>query len=283
MDFHQERAEIFIPDGKPVEEALARTTHMGIGAHQDDLEILAVDGVLASFQRDDRWFAGVVLTDGSGSPRDAAYADYGHEEMMEVRRKEQKKAAILGEYGAQALLAYPSSTVKDPSDPEPTQDLVRLFVAARPGVVYTHSLADRHNTHVGTGVRVIEALRRVPSEARPERVYGCEVWRSLDWLLDEDRIALDISAHYNLQMALVSVFDSQVAGGKRYDLATMGRRRANATFHASHETDAATHLIYAMDLSPLVEDPELDVQAYVVGYVERLAKDVAERIERHSR
>jgi len=30
-------ADIFVPDGTPVEAALARTTHLGIGAHQDDL------------------------------------------------------------------------------------------------------------------------------------------------------------------------------------------------------------------------------------------------------
>ena len=31
-------AEFFIPDNLPIEEAIARTTHMGISAHQDDLE-----------------------------------------------------------------------------------------------------------------------------------------------------------------------------------------------------------------------------------------------------
>jgi LmbE family N-acetylglucosaminyl deacetylase len=201
--------------------------------------------------------------------------------MMVVRRKEQKKAAIVGEYGAQVLLDYPSSAVKDPSDPAPTEDLVKLFEATQPEVVYTHNLADKHNTHVGTSVRVIEALRRLPPDLRPQKVYGCEIWRSLDWMLDDEKVIFDVSAHDNIQTALVGIFDSQVAGGKRYDLATMGRRRANATYYASHETDVATHTIYAMDLTPLIDDPELDVQAYVVGFVERLADDVAARIQRY--
>jgi len=38
----------------------------------------------------------------------------------------------------------------------------------------------------------------------------------------------------NLQFALLGVFESQIAGGKRYDLALMGRRRANATYFESH-------------------------------------------------
>ncbi len=281
MEFHKESAEVFVPDGTAVAAALARTTHLGIGAHQDDLEILAVDGIMRCFQRTDRWFTGVVMTNGSGSPRDDIYADYTDAEMMVVRRKEQKKAAIVGEYGAQVLLDYPSSAVKDPSNLAPTEDLVALFEATQPSVVYTHNLADKHNTHIGTVLRVIEALRRSPEEMRPAHVYGCEIWRSLDWMLDNEKIVFDVSAHDNIQAALVSIFDSQVAGGKRYDLATMGRRRANATYYASHETDVATHTIYAMDLTPLVEDPTLDVQAYVVGFIERLADDVAARIGRY--
>lgn len=281
MEFHKGSAEVFVPDETAVEAALGRTTHLGIGAHQDDLEILAVDGIMRCFQRTDRWFTGVVMTNGSGSPRAEIYADYTDEEMMAVRRKEQKKAAIVGEYGAQVLLDYPSAAVKDPSNPAPTEDLVALFEATRPGIVYTHNLADKHNTHVGTAVRVIEALQQLPADRRPARVYGCEIWRSLDWMLDDEKIVFDVSAHDNIQAALVSIFDSQVAGGKRYDLATMGRRRANATYYASHETDVATHTLYAMDLTPLVEDPGLDVQDYVVGFIERLAEDVAARIARY--
>lgn len=81
-------------------------------------------------------------------------------------------------------------------------------------------------------------------------------------------------------MALVGVFDSPVSGGKRYDLATMGRRRANATYHASHATDVTTGLTFAMDLTPLIEDDALDVADYVLGHINRFAKDVSDRINR---
>ena len=62
MTFSLPTAEIYVPDGRPAAEALARTTHLAIGAHQDDLEIMAADGILQCFQRDERGFTGVVVT-----------------------------------------------------------------------------------------------------------------------------------------------------------------------------------------------------------------------------
>jgi hypothetical protein len=98
--------------------------------------------------------------------------------------------------------------------------------------------------------------------------------------VDADKIAFDCSAHENLQAALLGVFDSEVCGGKRYDLATMGRRRANATYYATHEVDVATGMIFAMDLTPLIEDAARDIRAYVEEFIARFAREVAERLER---
>lgn len=278
MNLHLDTAEIFVPDALPVEPALARTTHLTVGAHQDDLEIMAFDGIRACFQQNDRWFTGVVVTNGSGSSRAGLYANYTNAEMQIVRRKEQKKAAVIGEYGAQVLLDYPSAAVKDAANKALVEDLAAILVLARPDVVYTHNLADKHDTHVAVALRTIEALRGLPTDARPQHVYGCETWRDLDWLMDADKVTFDISAQENLQAALLGVFDSQISGGKRYDLATMGRRRANATYYASHSTDVATEMIYAMDLTPLIEDPTLDIQAYVQAFIARFAQDVAARL-----
>lgn len=280
MRLERETAEIFIPDGTGVEEALARTTHLAVGAHQDDLEIMAYDGIIACFQRDDLWFCGVVMTDGSGSPRDGVYADYTDEEMQAVRRKEQKKAALVGEYGAQVLLDYPSSAVKDSSNRAPVEDLEAILEVAAPRVVYTHDLADKHDTHVATALRVIDAIRALPAAKRPGQVYGCEVWRSLDWVVDQDKVAFDVTGRKNLEQALLGIFDSQVSGGKRYDLATMGRRRANATYYASHEIDVAERMIYATDLTPLIVDPGLDIGTIVQELIDRFRQDVVGRLER---
>jgi LmbE family N-acetylglucosaminyl deacetylase len=278
MNFTLPSAQIFIPDNQPLPTALARTTHLAIGAHQDDLEIMAIDGILACFGQPDRWFTGVVVSDGRGSPRAGIYGDYTDDQMHEVRILEQKKAAVVGEYAAQVLLDYPSSAVKDGGDSRPTEDLARLIELARPEIVYTHNFADKHDTHIGVASKVVRAIRSLPPDARPKKLYGCEVWRDLDWMVDADKVAFDTSQFEGLQMALVGVFDSQVTGGKRYDLATMGRRRANATYHASHATDAATGLSFAMDLTPLIEDDALDIAGYVLGHIEHFAADVRERI-----
>jgi len=153
-----------------------------------------------------------------------------------------------------------------------------VLEATRPEVVYTHNLADKHATHVAVALRVIEAIRSLPADARPARLYGCEVWRDLNWLLDSDKVIFDTSAMENLQEALLGVFDSQISGGKRYDLATMGRRRANATFFESHGVDNATGLAFGMDLTPLITDPSMDVGAYVQTFIDRFANDVQQLI-----
>ena len=279
MQFKRDAVEIFVPDGLPEVPALARTTHMGISAHQDDLEIMAIDGILNCFQRPDKWFTGVIVTNGAGSARSGLYADYTDEQMQLVRIKEQKKAAYVGEYAAQVLLGYPSSAVKDRSNDDPVADLALLLEATRPEVVYTHNLADKHPTHIGVVVKVIQAIRRLPEAARPQHLYGCEVWRDLDWMVDSDKVAFDVSAQECLQMALVGLFDSQITGGKRYDLATMGRRRAHATYHESHETDVTTGLVFAMDLTPLIQDPARDIAAFVQAHINRFAQDVQNRIK----
>src|SRR5512136_2440668 len=132
MKFNLSTAELFVPDGLPVEAALARTTHLAVAAHQDDLEIMAAQPILECFQREDRWFTGVVVSDGRGSPRDDLYKDYTDEEMRVVRFKEQKKAAVVGEYAAQILLDYPSRAIKDGSNQQVGEDMVKLLKATRP-------------------------------------------------------------------------------------------------------------------------------------------------------
>lgn len=274
LELHQPAALTMVPDGMPLAEALARTTHLGVAAHQDDLEILAFHGIAACFGQADRWFTGVVATDGAGSPRAGRYASYTDVQMRQVRRREQVKAAVAGEYGAILQLDYPSSLVKSPRREPLVEDLVRILRLARPRVIYTHNLADKHLSHAGVTLALVEALRRLPPERQPEAFYGCEVWRDLDWLPDNVKVRLDVSGSENLAAALLGVFDSQISGGKRYDLAVQGRRRAHATFLASHATDEAEALIFAMDLRPLLTEPGLTPREFVIRQIQAFQSDV---------
>jgi LmbE family N-acetylglucosaminyl deacetylase len=261
--FNNPHGNIFIPDQIAEKERIEQTTHLAISAHQDDLEIMAIEGILHCFDHPNAFFTGVVMTDGRSSPRSGGYASLSDDEMMQIRSLEQQKAAIVGNYGALISYMYSSQDVKDKTNQAPTDDLVKLLKLAKPKTVYTHNLADKHATHVAVAIRVVEAMRQIDHHLRPEKLLGCEVWRGLDWLPDSMKVALDCSTHVHLQEALLGVFDSQISGGKRYDLATMGRRRANATFHQSHNVDEATHSTYAMDLTPLIVDDSLDIVGFV--------------------
>ena len=278
MKFKIPTAQVFVPDGKPVAEALPRITHLGIGAHQDDLEFMAFHGILECFAKETRWFGGVTCTNGAGSSRTGAYEKYSDAQMMAVRRTEQNNAAIVGQYGVMIQLDYPSSAIKSATDPSLKNDLKEILAATRPEVVYTHNLADKHDTHIGVVIAALQAMRELPREQRPKRVIGCEVWRNLDWLNDPEKVLMDVGGRDNLAAALNGVFDSQIAGGKRYDLATLGRRAANATFFESHATDRSNQLIFGMDLTPLVADETTDIVAFAAGHIERFAADVKSKL-----
>jgi LmbE family N-acetylglucosaminyl deacetylase len=273
-------ADCFVPAGSPVDDALRRTTHLAVGAHQDDIEFMAIHGILACFGRDDRSFTGVTVTDGAGSPRTGPYAEHSDDEMRRVRRDEQRRAAVVGAYGCQIQLAHPSAAVKNPDDPDPAADLGTIFELARPSVVYLHNPADKHDTHVACCLRGLAALRSLPTDWRPAAVYGCEVWRDLDWLVDDDKVLLPIADPSDLAASLAAVFDSQIAGGKRYDLAVAGRRRAEATFSDPHSTDRYEQLTIAMDLTPLIENPEADIAAFTTAHLRRTERDIFDRIDR---
>ena len=281
MKFSKSGASVFIPDGLPVEDAFRRVTHLGIGAHQDDLEIMAFHGIQKCFTSEQLWFGGVTCTDGGGSPRTGEYASFSDEDMAAERRREQEKAAILGNYGALVQLNYASAEVKDVGTGHLRSDLVKILEAAKPEVLYTHNPADKHDTHLAVVFTAIAALRYLDPADRPTTVYGCEVWRGLDWMDDEGKVALDVSRRESLSVGLIGVYDSQVEGGKRYDLATIGRRRANASYSESHETDAADKIWFAMDLTPLVRDDKLDVGRFVLGHVDKFRAEVEEKIKRY--
>ena len=277
MNLHQPAAELYLPDGAPETAALSRVTDLCFGAHQDDLEIMAYAPIVQCYGNKDRWFAGAVVTDGGGSPRSGIYADYSNEDMMRTRAREQKQAADIGRYAAQFLLAWPSGQVKQPDNPTLINELKDIILACAPQTVYTHNLADKHDTHVAVALNVIRALKLIPPALRPRKVISMEVWRGLDWLCDADKAVFDTGAHPNLAAALLGVYDSQIAGGKRYDAATIGRRLANATFFASHDVDETDSVAFGLDITELVEQ-DIDPVEFINWYIHKFRDEVNERI-----
>jgi LmbE family N-acetylglucosaminyl deacetylase len=273
-------ANIYIPDEKAETEALARVTHLGVGAHPDDLELLAGHGIWQCYKNPDRWFAGVTSADGADSPRSGIYANRSAEEMKGIRLQEQQQAAKLGEYGALIQLGYPSQAIKDSKNPALEQDLLSIMDACRPQIVYTHDPADKHDTHVAVTAALIRAIRWMNLEQRPQKLYGCEIWRGLDWLDDKEKVRFDLNGADPLLPSLLREFKSQISSGKRYDAAILGRLRANATFQEPQAVDQAKLILFAMDLTPLINDNTTDLADFVAARIERFQANVISRIRK---
>lgn len=280
MNWIDKQVDISIPDNVPLETALSRSTHLAIGAHADDLEIFAYPGIAECYRREDRWFTGITVTDGAGSPRGETYAGYSEEELVEIRKEEQREAARIGQYGLQIQLGLPSKTVRNRKKAAILRkDLTEIMKLCRPEVVYLHNPLDRHATHVAVFLHSLEALRSIPRSILPKQCYGCEGWRDLDWLPDSHKVYLDVSARPHLAQALIGLYDSQIAAGKRYDRAISGRREANATFSHSHSVDTYSAVNVALDLMPLVLDRKRDPHAFAQSLIREFSSEVSSQFE----
>jgi len=281
FDHPRPAADVWVPDDRALDVALARTTDLGIMAHQDDLEFLALAAIGACLDDPRRWFTGVACTDGAGSARTGRFADVTDDEMVALRRQEQRAAADIGGYSAIFQLGHPSASIRGDGHETLVAELAEILDACRPVNVYTHNLADKHETHLAVGAATVEALRRLPHDRRPWKVVGVEGWRGLDWLPDAEKVLLDVSGRDELAARLAAVFASQIEGGKRYDLAEQGRRRANATLLAPRDVDAAEQVTFALDLTPLVRNDALDPVRYVEAAIDRFRDEVLAPLRRY--
>jgi LmbE family N-acetylglucosaminyl deacetylase len=174
-----------------------------------------------------------------------------------------------------AQLGHSSDAVKDsPRRKALVDDLLLLIGKTCPGIVYTHNPFDKHATHIAVMQAVLTAIRQLPPDKRPKKVFGCEVWRGLDWLPDEFKVIQDVSAHPELAKELNSCFQSQIAGGKRYDLAVEGRRLANATFLDSHVTDSANRVSLSVDLTELIHEGGPSLETFVEEVLGRFNESI---------
>lgn len=204
--------------------------YMGIGAHCDDLEIMAFDGIQKS-QKDGNSFHGVVMADDNNA----------------IRKIEQVEAAQVGKYSV-SFLGLSSREVKMGHGRD---SLVTALIDIKPDVVYIHNPFDKHPTHIEAMKSSISAIANFSNSVqRYPKVYGCEVWRGLDWIPDNRKVVFEVE-NIELQDKLLSCFKSQNEL-KRYDLAVSARCRANATFFESHEADTMKAAIYAVDMAPVI-------------------------------
>ncbi len=271
-------SEIYFPNGHFENKQLSRTTHLGIGAHPDDLEILAIHGILDAFDDPSHFFSGITVSNGKGAPRSGGYAEMSDDKYCKLRYQEQKKAADIGKYNAQVFLNYESREIKSTMSFDLIRDLNAVITTTAPSIIYTHNPADRHDTHVAVCLHVIQAIRELESLPEDIKLYGCEVWRGLDWLPEDHKITFDVSDHPDLQRELLSVNKSQMVENKDYARAVEGRRIANATFNDPYSAKHAQRIQFAMDLTPLIYHPEMMIDIFVGNSIKTFEKDVRDRL-----
>lgn len=270
-------ADCLVPDGVDLAQAWGRTRVLGVGAHPDDLELMALQPVLDAAAGGQPSFGAVLVCDGAGSVRAGAAQGLDAAALRRLRRGEQEAAARLGRYSVLVQLGWHSDAVRVPGAPVVAQ-LERLLTLTRPELLLSHDLADRHDTHVAVALRLLEALRRLPPQQRPRRWLGCEVWRSLDWQAAGDRVALGLKGDLDLAGRLLAAHQSQVSG-KGYLDAARGRRRANAVFGASHAVEAQEEAVLAMDLTPLLLDDTLTARAFLEARIGAFRDEALGRLE----
>ena len=252
-----------------------------IGAHPDDIEFMAFSAIEEFRRNSGRKVAGIVCTDGRGSLLTGGSDANSRVELAKVRFREQVEAAELAGYAALAQLGHSSVALLGcDGRKDLVEELVGLIERLKPKVIYIHSLFDKHPTHLAVGAAGFAAVRMLAGKGiRPQRIYGCEVWRGLDWLNDEDKVILDAGEDVEFAQTLYRVFRSQILPGKRYDRAVVGRKFANATFHDPGARDATAMAELAVDLTGLLDVPARDVKGHLMGYVERFRNRICQAIE----
>ncbi len=246
---------------------------LGIGAHPDDLEIIGLHGIKQASCDKNYSFAGVTVTDGAGSSRTGKYKDISNQEMAEIRKQEQNKASQAGDYVFVKQLMMSSKEVKN-NRKKLIEKLSKIIIENTPQIIYTHNLFDKHPTHVAVCMAVIEALREIDVKYHPTKIYAVEVWRGLDWLPEAEKVVLDLTGSEKLFLKLMKAYKSQIDGGKQYDLATVGRMRANATYLEAHTSDECKLAMYAMDLKPLISNSSFSIEEYFKKIINSFQTDI---------
>ena len=170
-NFINPTADFFVPDGAAPDAALARTTHLCISAHQDDIEIMAYHGVAECFGRQ-----GPLVHRRGGDQRRGQPA-LRHLRRLHRRRDaegarcvEQRKAAFVGEYACQIQLGFTSARSEGRrAKPAVVEDLAADSARRQAGSASICTTWPTSTTRTSSvTLRAIAALRAVPRREHAE-------------------------------------------------------------------------------------------------------------------
>lgn len=187
---------------------------LGIGAHPDDLEILA-GGTLARYVEKGHEIVMGVVTDGSAGSK-----EHPTEELRKIRRREAEKTANM----LKAELIWLGEADELVFDNEKTRlKLVDLIRQARPDLILTHDPFDYHPDHEIVSRAVFRAsfvstLQNIKSQEPPHDkltpIYYFDTLAGLNFRPNE---FVDITDVLEIKLKMMSNHESQVKWLKDHD------------------------------------------------------------------
>lgn len=269
------KGSIFLPKARKT----GPVKYLCVCAHPSDCEIMAIDGIQRGYRAQKYSFSCVVTTDGSENERGGKYLKSSDKRMSNVLASEQRKAAELGRYNSVYFMNYKAEEARDQENEDIVAEYIEIIKELKPRIVYTHSLLDRDPTHVCVAVKVINALRKLRKGDQPKVVYGCEMWRDLDWIDKDKIVSFDISKNIRLQRQLISVFKSQIIN-RDYINAAIGRRYVNAAFSRDDKKKEAKLTARAINMTTLLRRKELPIKRYAMSFIDDLYSEINDSMDR---
>ncbi|MCQ2086778.1 MAG: PIG-L family deacetylase [Bacilli bacterium] len=250
-----------------------------ICAHPDDCELMAIDGIQRGYRATKYTFACVVTTDGLDAERCGRYLKMTDKRMVNILANEEKKAANIGRYNSVYFMNYSSEEARDQDNQDIINEYVEIIKELKPRVIYTHSLLDRHPTHVAVAVKVINALRTMKKGDQPKVLYGCESERNLEWVAPEKIVTFNISKNMRLQRQLISVHKSQNLA-RDYVNAAIGRRYVNAVFNKVETKKNAKLTAKAINMTTLLRRKEYPIKRFAMSFIDDLYGELNDMMDR---
>ncbi len=250
---------------------LSRAQQISVGAHPDDAEIMAGPMMLKATP-ENPWLT-LILTNGAASSNtlNGEFASKTPEELTRMRQDEQKTASL--EAGVPLIMCkYPTPAITGDMGDEmlaKVRETMSSLFSCMKGLqtVYGHHPFDKHDTHVITFARQLEALRSLSDEQLNKiDVKGMEVWGDLE-VCESRLLKYQIESQEDLihWRSLIAHYQSQIAGqGRDYSLATIERAQGHAGYQTHpHGANPADGLILAVELTDLVRNKTLSMMEMI--------------------
>lgn len=263
----------------PKEGKKGPVKYLCICADAGDTEIMAIDGIQRGYRAKKYTFATVITSDGLSLERAGKLAKATDRKVNTTKNREQKAAAEIGRYNSVYFLSHKTDEILDQENEDIVNEYLEIIKELKPRIIYTHSILDRDPTHVSVAVKVINALRKLRKGQMPAVLYGCEMWRDLDWVDPSKVISFDVSHNIRLQKQLINVHQSQNAS-RDFINATIGRRYVNATYSRSEKKKDAKLTARAINMTTLLRRKEYPIKRFAMSFVDDLYTSINDSMDR---